>query len=410
MQEISRTKRLEVAQCFLLGHGYKGIEEKTRVSHGTIATVVKELESSKLDIPGVPFDQVNDLRQLSLDLKKANLSTSQALLGFQFFERCRSLGIDPHQLDQWAQLVTRFTSSEFSKEDFLQVALRLHQLEKSQGKPFEVLAEEYQKTKERIDQLNGEVDSVVTKKEQLLKEIKPLSLQKDTLAKAKGDLEDQAKALAKRVDELKPMVAEMEKERSGLTRGIKELNRRKTRLSSQVDGKEESLARLNDIGFLDEDLLRLRAIFERMASVGNVDAEEMKERFFLAVGSLGDLAELDKRRQIEMENVRQMAEKKHSLEGEIVELEKRRAILVGDISQAASSATAEIKGVGEKAVSELRLQVEDIRGSFNTLISDAIRTADAISRMKAEVKKGEESEKGLRDFITEVGVGLGGNR
>ena len=137
MKEISRGKRLEIAHYYVLGHTYGEIEEETGVSHGSIANIVQELENGELTIPGIPFDQVNDLRQLSLDLKKKGLSTSQALLGLSFFERCGSLGIGLEQLDRWAELVSKFSNVEFPKEDFLGAALRLRQLENSGGKPFE---------------------------------------------------------------------------------------------------------------------------------------------------------------------------------------------------------------------------------------------------------------------------------
>ncbi len=76
MKELPRAKKLEVAQYYILGHSYGNIEGETGVSHGSIVNIIKELEDGKLTIPGTPFDQVNDLRQLSLDLKKKNLSSS----------------------------------------------------------------------------------------------------------------------------------------------------------------------------------------------------------------------------------------------------------------------------------------------------------------------------------------------
>ena len=87
MKEISRTKKLETAQYYLLGHSYKDVEQETGVSHGTIANVVKEAETGKLDIPGTALDQINGLHQLALDLKKKGLSTSQAVHGLLFFTR-----------------------------------------------------------------------------------------------------------------------------------------------------------------------------------------------------------------------------------------------------------------------------------------------------------------------------------
>jgi len=73
MEETSHTKKLEVAQHYLLGGTYRQIEEETGVSHGSIANIIRGIENSKLTIPGTPLDQVNDLRQLSVDLKKKGL-------------------------------------------------------------------------------------------------------------------------------------------------------------------------------------------------------------------------------------------------------------------------------------------------------------------------------------------------
>lgn len=313
------------------------------------------------------------------------------------------------QLDQWAELVTKFSSAEFPREDFCQTALRLHQLEVSSGKPFEILTGEYEKTKESLDHLTIEVNSLVTKKKQMAEEIKPLSVQVNTLTKERTDLESQRKVLIKQSDELKAEVIGREKERSGLTKEMKELKQRKTQLSAEVDGKEHSLTRLNNIGFLDEDLIRLRTIIERIANDNHADAKEIKEKFFIALGFVKDVNELDKVREAKMENLQQLDEKKYQLEGEILGLENRKAVLLGEIGQASELVTGQIKGIGEKATSELQLQVENIRGSFNALITDAITTAGVISDMKAEVTKVEKSEKGLRNFIAEVKTGLGRN-
>lgn len=102
MKELTSTKRLEVAQYYLLGHTYSDIEARTGVSHGSIVNIVREIESGDLTISGTPSDQVDNFRQLSLDLKKKGLETSQALLGISFFERLQGLGIDPESLGTWS--------------------------------------------------------------------------------------------------------------------------------------------------------------------------------------------------------------------------------------------------------------------------------------------------------------------
>jgi len=98
MNEITRAKRLEVAHYYLLGYTYREIEEETGISHGSIANIVSEIENGSLTIPGTSFDQVNDLRQLSFDLKKSGLKPSQALLGITFLKKLQDLPITPEKI------------------------------------------------------------------------------------------------------------------------------------------------------------------------------------------------------------------------------------------------------------------------------------------------------------------------
>jgi len=73
MEEISRIKKLEVAQYYILVYPYSDRENRASVSRGSVVNIVKELGDGKLTIASTAFDQVNDLRQLSLDLKKKGL-------------------------------------------------------------------------------------------------------------------------------------------------------------------------------------------------------------------------------------------------------------------------------------------------------------------------------------------------
>jgi hypothetical protein len=135
MKEIPRTKKVEVAQHYLTGSSYRDIENETGVSHGSIVNIVKELEDGGLTISGSPFDQVNDLRQLAIDLKKTGQQPSQALLGLSLYSRLQSLGITPEHLDSWTEMLKRFATPDSNPGDFFLAALRLHELETDQSKP-----------------------------------------------------------------------------------------------------------------------------------------------------------------------------------------------------------------------------------------------------------------------------------
>jgi hypothetical protein len=79
---------------------------------------------------------VNDLRQLSLDLRKNKLEPSHALLGLLLFNRFQALGISSELVDRWAELTKRFTPVDFPTEEFFGIALRVHELEKTEDRPF----------------------------------------------------------------------------------------------------------------------------------------------------------------------------------------------------------------------------------------------------------------------------------
>ena len=342
MKEIPRGKRLEVAHYYILGHRYEEIEGETGVSHGSIANIVSEIEQGKLTIPSISFDQVNDLRQLSFDLKKKGLEPSQALLGISFFERLQQLGIGPGELDRWFQLTKRLAPLDFPAKDFFEAALRLYELEKSYGKSFESLTEEYMKLQQGTEKLREAVKSLDKNKAELAKEVEPLSLQLERNEKEKEKLENHVEILTIKLRELKSKVKETEKERYELNREIKDLRGRKVKLCSEVDGKEESLRRLSDISFSDGDLLRLRSLLEKIAKKEGTHTNQVKENFFRALDYFGSLSELQKAAEKETETIKKMRKEKSFLTGEIAELENRKAILQGEAHESASIASQKI--------------------------------------------------------------------
>jgi predicted nucleic acid-binding Zn-ribbon protein len=386
----------------LLGYTYKEIEEETGISHGSIANIVSELEDDDLNIPGTTFDQVNDLRQLSFDLKKSGLKPSQALLGITFLQRLQSLQITPEHLEAWSELVKKLLPPDFPVKEFFESARRLRDLETSQGKSFETITEEYKIHCQRIEKLKGEVDSLSKAKLQLSNEIKPLSSQLDTLKREKERLENDVQIQTTKIQELKSRLKEAEGEKSTLDRETKDLHRRKVKLSSEVEGKDETLRKLGEIGFSDEDLLRLKAFLERMSKDENIDLTKVKEKFFSALGLYKDINGFKRKREAETKGIRELVTEKTILSGEIKELEKRKGTLLGEMDKTIISISQRLRTIGEEATSQVQQQVSSIREQFDSLLADAVKAGQAIGEMQQMVKKGEDSEKSLKNFIREI--------
>jgi hypothetical protein len=365
------------------------------------------LRGGKLTIAGTSLDRVSDLRQLSLDLRKKGLQPSQALLGLSLFERLRTLEITPEHLDSWSELVKRFAQPDFDPKDFFDIALRLHDLEKSQDKPFETLAEEYGRLKEETDKLKSKVDSLGKNKIELIKEVEPLRSQLESLERAKSKLENEVGIQKTKLRELKLNVKEAEEEKTGIDRDTKDLERRKVKLSSEVDGKEESLRKLSELGLSNEDLLRLTSFIERTGKNEGISGNQVKQRFFSVLSLFEDVSGLEARRKAEIEEVTELVKKQSILTGEIIELEKRKGIMEGEIGDSISSTSQRIIDMGEKAASQIQQQVDNINAQLNRLFEDTLRVGEIVGEMQQIVKKGENAGQGLKDFLEEARGRLG---
>lgn len=402
MKEISRAKRQEVVRYYLLGYSYEEIVRETGVSHGSVANIIKKVEEGELAMLGDSFDRVNDLRQLSLDLRKKNLEPSHASLGLLLFERFRDLGISPELLDKWSELTKRFIPIDFPVEEFFEAALRLHELEKAEGRPFEDLAEEYKRQQEGVERLSKEVNSRLEEKLELSREVEPMSKQIEAMQRAKEKLEAQTEIQNAKVEEFRLKVKELKEERARLDKQVRNLERRIIEIAAEVDGKEESLMRLNEIGLADEDLLRLRTFLERMSEREGSNPELVKDRFFLALSLFGDVSALEKSRETVVEQVKALTKEKSVLEGKIEGLEEAKSTLEGEIDTGVSSALQKIQLIGQEAAQQIEQQVIDIRKQLTDLFSDALKAGEAVGHMSEMVRKGEESQQSLKAFLEEA--------
>ncbi len=66
------------------------------------------------------------------------------------------------------------------------------------------------------------------------------------------------------------------------------------------------------------------------------------------------------------------------------------------------SISQRLRTVGEETTSQVQQQVSSIREQFDSLLADAVKAGQAIGAMQQMVKKGENSEKSLENFIREM--------
>ena len=76
--------------------------------------------------------------------------------------------------------------------------------------------------------------------------------------------------------------------------------------------------------------------------------------------------------------------------------------MLGEIDKSIFSTWQKIEAIGQEVVSQIQEQVISIRNQLDSLLVDAVNAGVAVGEMRQMVKKGEDSEKSLRDFIREA--------
>jgi len=312
-------------------------------------------------------------------------------------------------VDKWSELAKKLLPVDFPAKDFLEAALRLDELEKHEGKPFATLAEEYVRLKEDVDKLKLEIDSLIKKREELIKKEGPLRSELESLQRTKNRLENAVEIQTTKLSELKLKTKETLEELSRLSKEAQDLQIRKTKLSSEVGDREELLGRLNAIGLSEEDLLRITTFIEKTSKKEGISGNKLRKRFLSVLGLFEDISGLENRRKAETQQVNKLIKKASILSGEIAELEKKKRLLEGEIVAVISSTLQRVRDIGEDAASQIQQHVADIKDQLNALLADALKAGEAIGEMRQVLKRGEESEKTLSNFIEEVQSRLGRN-
>lgn len=402
MAEISHENRLEVAMLYLRGNTYKEIETKTGLSHGSISNIVNKLLSGQLVIPGIPSDEVSDLHQLSVDLKKKNLEPSQALLGLTLFEKFNEMGIVPSQFDQWSKLVKVCVPDDFPAKDFFEVALNLHKLEEAEDKPFQEIAQEYTSMLQKVGEMGNEVDSLDVKKKDLAAEVESLTSEVSILEHKKEEVKSSLEAESAELEQAKKIVAVAKEEHAQLNEEVDDLLKKKDKLHSEVGSKEESLIKLKTIGLSEEDLLHLVKLLAGMAEGEDVDADQVKDEFFLSLDQFKNYSGLHKAVEEEGGNLQATVKQKAFVIGEMEELENRKATLQAEVENTASGAAKMIQEAGTEAVASIRQEAGLIKEELTSILEKTLVTGLAVGEAAGLQKKGEKGVKELEDLVVEV--------
>lgn len=118
-KEIAQSKKLEVVKLYLEGLPYDGIAKKTGVAKGSVAAIVEALRAGEFPQFEHVTDLVNELRELTVGLRKAGITIIQAAPLFILVKKLIGLGVEPPRLESWVRMCRAVPEGELSRSQII---------------------------------------------------------------------------------------------------------------------------------------------------------------------------------------------------------------------------------------------------------------------------------------------------
>lgn len=204
MEKLSAKKKVSLVRQYLSGLSYDEIAAKSGVSKGTVANVVAELKAGVFPEATDAIEQVELLRELSLELKRSGLSPGQCAVGLAVLTRIKECGLDAADIGR-LPLILKMAGGEEKAREFVNLIHRIHQYQEKSGLALEQVDVKLQKLEAKAK----EMDPVLKKVEEHQKEVKQLAERRDDLIPMVNNLEHKYKLLNPRVQELEKREGEL---------------------------------------------------------------------------------------------------------------------------------------------------------------------------------------------------------
>lgn len=169
MRRISSQTERRIIELWIKGIPRDTIARRTAVSGSTVSKVISQLPEC-----------LGELRKLSVELRKINSSPSEALKGAKLLSELADLRVELDQLADFIKAVKKLSrKAEYQPKQLVESAMKLSDLEEKSGNPYPEAIKEFEsktkqtkKLKEKISDLQREIENKEEERRQKLKQNK----------------------------------------------------------------------------------------------------------------------------------------------------------------------------------------------------------------------------------------------
>jgi len=391
MEKLTTKKKLAAVRLYLSGMSYDEIAAKTGISKGMVAKIVAELKAGGFPEAADVGEQIQLLRELSLDLKHSGLTPGQCAVGLAVLNRINECGLDAADIGRWPDILKAAGGEDKAKE-FIELVYRIQEAQKKTG----LTLEEVDDKLHELEMKAAELEPVTKHLEELRKEITELAKRRDELVPLVKDLDQ-------KYDLLNPRVKDLEKREGELLRRIKDEEEKTEKAEAALATWSKEKQKLQKTGFSLEALVEFNDRTQAIAVRHHIAVSGVRDRLLHELESLdkglgletliqGKEAELHARQQaIALTN------KEHEgLEATIATLEQQKAALEASIKRTREKVSDELAKVipmAKETISrfakELQLGNEMMLDDVKHLKDQALEVGREIGRYEGTVKANE---------------------
>jgi len=400
MERLTAKKRLAIARLYFSGLSYDEIAAKSGVSKGTVANVVAELKAGTIPEAADVGEHIELLRELSLDLKRSNLTPGQCAVGLILLTRISECGLDPADIDRWPMILKMVRNEDDTKE-FVRCIYSIQDVQQRSGLSIEAL----DKKVHELEKKAADLEPVSEKLKDSKKELTELTKQRDELTSSVAMLEQKSELLT-------PRVKELEKREQSLSRRIAAMEPKAEKAETTLSALKEEMQKLKDVGFSLRELPEFNEKLQEIARHHAIKPTELRSRLLHELQTLDKgltLETLIRNRQQELEKMEQALVRTKK------EAETARAV-VDSLGQEKTNLEASIKEMREKVMAEIAKIIplaqdaitkfgEDLRCGNDEAMTEIRRLKDEAVNVGREVGQYEgivKSYEWLNELLTLV--------
>lgn len=381
MEKLTTKKKLSVLMSYFRGLSYDEIAAKSGVSKGTVANIIADLKTGSYPEAGDVGDQIELLRDLSLDLKRLNLSPGQCATGLIFLNRINECGLDPADIDHW-QMILKSVPNQEDAEEFVRLVYSIQEVQKRTGLDLEALAYKVHELEKRA----ADLESISNKVKDCKKELSELTKRREQLTSVVALLEQKDELLG-------PRVKDLQEREEALSRRTADMEPKVQKAETTLSALKGEMQKLKDAGFSLKELAEFNEKLQVIAQHHAIDPAGLKGRL------LHELENLEKGLGFETlieSRQRELDDATDSLVTIQNEIEVTKAVL-DSLKQEKMNLEVTIRETREKVSQQIGMIIPMAEETIDKLGQDLrLGTEEALAEMRR-----------LRDDAIEVGREVG---